>query len=34
MKNNEYLEDFNIQAVKRIYSGESQEALCERIRDR
>lgn len=28
MKNNEYLEVFKIQAVKRIYAGESQKELC------
>lgn len=31
MKNNEYLETFKIQAVKRIYSGESQKALCKEL---
>ncbi len=31
MKNNEYLEVFKIQAVKRIYSGESQKALCQEL---
>ncbi len=28
MKNNEYLEVFKIQTVKRIYAGESQKELC------
>jgi len=32
MKNNEYLEGYKIQAVKRIYAGESQKA-CKRKRN-
>ena len=31
MKCNEYLEGFKIQAVKRIYAGESQKALCQEL---
>ncbi len=31
MKNNEYLETFKMQAVKRIYAGESQKELCEEL---
>lgn len=31
MKNNEYLEVFKIQAVKRIYAGESQKQLCKEL---
>ena len=31
MKNNEYLEGYKIQAVKRIYAGESQKELCKEL---
>lgn len=31
MKNNEYIEEFKIQAVRRIYSGESQKMLCNEL---
>lgn len=32
MRNNEYLESFKLQAVKRIYAGESQKSLCSELR--
>lgn len=32
MKCNEYLEGFKIQAVRRIFAGESQKALCQELR--
>ena len=31
MKSNEYLEEFKIQAVRRILAGESQKALCQEL---
>lgn len=31
MKNNEYLETYKIQAVKRIYAGESQKSICQEL---
>lgn len=31
MKNNEYLEEFKIQAVRRIYAGERQKELCKEL---
>lgn len=31
MKCNEYLDEFKIQAVRRIYAGESQKELCEEL---
>ena len=31
MKSNEYLEEYKIQAVRRIFAGESQKALCQEL---
>ena len=31
MKSNEYLEEFKIQAVRIIFAGESQKALCQEL---